>query len=98
MTYRYLAQFLARAVADELLPPAYLNDSYVQAYGAEVVEESRTLLSRKHGVARVEKVWGPGDGRPVTELKKEVTMLLLEFLNCRVKAEAAHCLRYVIHR
>eukprot|EP00948_MAST-09A_sp_MAST-9A-sp1_P002756 g2756.t1 len=90
---RYLAQFLARAVADEILPPSFLNDSYVQAYGAEVVDEARTLLSRKHGVARVEKVWGPGDGRPVSELKKEISMLLHEYLNCRVKAEAAHCLR-----
>lgn len=90
---QFLAQFLARAVVDEILPPSFLMDTTVEVYGGEIVEKAKMLLSRKHGVARLERVWGPGDGRPVKELKKEIKMILEEYLHSGVKAEAARCVR-----
>ena len=41
-----------------------------------VVEKAVSLLSREHCTARLEKVWGPGDGRPVSELKDIMDQLL----------------------
>jgi programmed cell death protein 4 len=36
-----VAKFLARAVADEILPPAYLNDSYVNSLAGDVIVEAK---------------------------------------------------------
>ena len=44
--------------------------------GDPVVEKAVGLLSREHCTARLEKVWGPGDGRPVKELKDSMDQLL----------------------
>lgn len=85
--------FLARAVVDEVLPPAFLSDLNNDHPGDEVVEKAVGLLSREHCTARLEKIWGPGDGRPVAELKKEMDQLLLEYLLSRELDEAARCVR-----
>jgi len=86
-----LSQFLSRAVVDELLPPSFLADPAVQGAGDEVVEQSMRKLSLNHGTVRIEKVWGPGDGRPVEELKQALDQLLLEFLSNGDTAEATRC-------
>ena len=44
--------------------------------GDPVVEKAVGLLSREHCTARLERVWGPGDGRPVKELKDSMDQLL----------------------
>eukprot|EP00593_Proboscia_inermis_P000460 CAMPEP_0171299204 /NCGR_PEP_ID=MMETSP0816-20121228/8019_1 /TAXON_ID=420281 /ORGANISM="Proboscia inermis, Strain CCAP1064/1" /LENGTH=479 /DNA_ID=CAMNT_0011774835 /DNA_START=52 /DNA_END=1491 /DNA_ORIENTATION=- len=101
--------FLARAVVDEVLPPAFLSkhknkssDLDAVATSASddeldetesVVEIAMRLLSREHSVVRLEKVWGPGDGRPVTELKVVMDQLLKEYLLSRELDEAARCIR-----
>jgi programmed cell death protein 4 len=60
-----VAAFLARAVVDEILPPSFLRSPSIASLGGEIVEAARRMLSRDHVLSRVEKVWGPGDGRPV---------------------------------
>jgi programmed cell death protein 4 len=75
-----LTQFLARAVVDELLPPSFLSDPLVEGMGGEVVENAIKMLSTYHGTSRVEKVWGPGDGRSVPELKTATDQLCQEYL------------------
>ena len=59
-----VAAFLARAVVDEVLPPSFLIDPTVVNLGGDVVEMTKRMLSRDHQHSRVEKIWGPGDGRP----------------------------------
>jgi programmed cell death protein 4 len=88
-----VASFLARAVVDEVLPPAFLSDQNNSRPGDPVVEKSVSLLSREHCNARLEKVWGPGDGRPVAELKQEMDQLLQEYLMSRELDEAARCVK-----
>ena len=61
--------------------------------GDPVVEKAVSLLSREHCNARLEKVWGPGDGRPVAELKQEMDQLLQEYLLSRELDEAARCVK-----
>ena len=88
-----MASFLARAVVDEVLPPAFMSDQNNNRPGDLVVEKALTLLSREHCTARLEKVWGPGDGRPVEDLKKDMDQLLQEYLLSCELDEAARCVK-----
>jgi programmed cell death protein 4 len=85
--------FLARAIVDEVLPPAFVSNRNNNNPGDEVIEKAVTLLSREHCTARLEKVWGPGDGRPVAELKEVIDQLVEEYLLSRELDEAARCVR-----
>jgi len=80
--------FLARAVVDEVLPPAFLHDRL-----GESTETAVRLLSMEHCGARLERVWGPGDGRPVPDIKVAMDQLLKEYLLSRELDEAARCIR-----
>ena len=84
--------FLARAVVDEVLPPAYLSTANNERPGDLVVEKAVSLLSREHCTARLERVWGPGDGRPVAELKVVLDQLLKEYLLPRPVLDSANIL------
>ncbi|KAL3804142.1 hypothetical protein HJC23_013661 [Cyclotella cryptica] len=88
-----VGSFLARAVVDEVLAPAFLSNRNNTHPGDGVVEKAVSLLSREHCTARLEKVWGPGDGRPVSELKDNMDQLLKEYLLSRELDEAASCVR-----
>lgn len=88
-----VGSFLARAVVDEVLPPAFLSNRNNSHPGDEVVEKAVGLLSREHCTARLEHCWGPGDGRPVKELKEVMDQLLEEYLLSRELDEAARCVR-----
>jgi programmed cell death protein 4 len=88
-----VASFLARAVVDEVLPPAFMSEQNNARPGDPVIEKAVGLLSREHCTARLERIWGPGDGRPVEELKKDMDQLLQEYLLSRELDEAARCVR-----
>uniref|UniRef100_A0A7S1UZL9 MI domain-containing protein n=1 Tax=Grammatophora oceanica TaxID=210454 RepID=A0A7S1UZL9_9STRA len=88
-----VASFLARAVVDEVLTPAFLSQVNNSRPGNIVVEKAVSLLTREHSTARLERVWGPGDGRPVPELKASVDQLLQEYLSSRELDEAARCVK-----
>lgn len=88
-----LAIFAARGIVDEVLPPKFLEDPFVTRYAPEIGAEAIKKLSIKHATARMEKGWGPGDGRPVEELKIAIDQLTKEYLLSRDLEEAAHCVR-----
>lgn len=88
-----LATFLARAVVDEILPPSFLMDPLVMRLGGDIVDQAKKKLSINHGTARLERGWGPGDGRPVEELKVAIDQLMQEFMSSGDHAEAARCVR-----
>jgi len=90
----YLAQFLARAIVDEVLPPRFLQDPMVVQLGGSVVEQAILLLSIKHGVVRLERVWdGDGALRPVGALKRDIKLLLHEYIASSDLDEAVRCVR-----
>ncbi len=68
---------LTRQIA-EILPPSFLVDPVVVGLGGEVVAQTKRMLSRDHQHSHIEKIWGPGDGRPVAELK--VFFLCIAFI------------------
>lgn len=88
-----LAAFVARAVIDEVLPPSFLKDNVVCNLGGEIIEHAKLMLSRDHGGAKLEKIWGPGDGRPVEEMKVAVDQLIEEYLLSSDLNEAERCLK-----
>jgi len=91
-----VGNFMARAIADDCIPPKFLN-SYkghvTEAEAAKALCRADTLLNIKHGLVRLDNVWGVGGGiRPVKYLVKQIMALLKEYLcSCDV-AEATRCL------
>ena len=93
-----VGSFLARAVVDEVLPPAFLSNRNNSHPGDEVVEKAVGLLSREHCTARLEHVWGPGDGRPVAELKDVMDQLLeVRSVVTLVRGKKTFCLVFVAY-
>lgn len=50
------------------------------------------MLSRDHGGGLLDRSWGPGDGRPVEEMKVAVDQCLQEYLLSSDVEEAARCI------
>jgi len=91
-----LGNFIARAIADDCIPPKFLNSYKGHVEEAEAVKalcRADTLLSMKHGLVRLDNVWGVGGGiKPVKYLVKQIVLLLKEYLcSCDIE-EASRCL------
>ena len=76
-----LARFLARAVADEAVPPKYIaalqEDRSLSKTASATVEEASILLTMKHGLARLSEIWGVGGGRrPVVQLGRKMHLII----------------------
>lgn len=94
-----LGKFIARAVADDALPPIFVK-KYVGnldidcKYAITALRKAETLLSMPHGIVRLDNVWGEGGGnRPSVELKERIILLLKEFISSNDQQEAVRCLR-----
>merc|ERR1712088_185635 len=91
-----LGNFLARAIADDCIPPKFLHSykGHVETCEAKAALcKADTLLSMKHGLVRLDNVWGVGGGdRPVKYLIKKIVLLLKEYLCSQDVAEASRCL------
>lgn len=93
-----LGNFLARAVADDCLPPKFVtkpsNIDDLNEQAAAALRRADTLLNMKQGWAHLDNVWGMGGPlRPVTTITKQMTLLLKEYLSSRDIQEAHRCLR-----
>uniref|UniRef100_A0A3Q3INZ2 Programmed cell death protein 4 n=1 Tax=Monopterus albus TaxID=43700 RepID=A0A3Q3INZ2_MONAL len=92
-----LGQFIARAIADHVLPMSFL-DCYKGKVDCEhsrvALDRAAVLLKMKTKMVRLDNVWGVGGGlRPVKHLVKEMNLLLKEYLISGDVNEAEHCLR-----
>uniref|UniRef100_A0A1A8HK55 Programmed cell death protein 4 n=1 Tax=Nothobranchius korthausae TaxID=1143690 RepID=A0A1A8HK55_9TELE len=92
-----LGQFIARAIADHVLPMTFLDchKGKVDCDHARVaLDRAAVLLTMKREMVRLDNVWGVGGGlRPVKHLIKEMNLLLKEYLISGDISEAEHCLR-----
>ncbi|XP_054167235.1 programmed cell death protein 4-like [Oppia nitens] len=92
-----LGNFIARAVADDCIPPKFVQrykgvGDCTQARMA--IEHADVLLSMKHGLVRLDNVWGVSGGmRPVKYLIKQIQSLLKEYLSSGDIEEATRCLQ-----
>jgi len=91
-----IGNFIARAIADDCIPPKFLHSYKGHVESAEARKalcRAENLLSMKHGMVRLDNVWGVGGStRPVKYLVKQIQLLLQEYLcSCDIK-EATRCL------
>merc|ERR1712142_702894 len=79
-----VGQFIARAIADDCLPPKFLQQfkGHVDCeFARKALNKADVLLNMKHGFARLDNVWGVSGGtRPVKLLSKRIILLLKEYL------------------
>jgi len=91
-----IGNFLARAIADDCIPPKFLQSykgSVEDPEAKKALFRADTLLSMKHGLVRLDNVWGVGGGiRPVKYLVKKIVLLLKEYLCSGDVKEASMCL------
>lgn len=90
-----LGQFMARAIADDILNPSFVNElEHPSDLGRKALDKANTLLKMKHGIVRLDNVWGVGGGlRPVKVLTKKIILLLREYLCSRDTKEAGRCVQ-----
>ncbi|KAL5274901.1 PDCD4 family protein [Megaselia abdita] len=94
-----LGNYLARAVADDCIPPKYITKpedlEALNEYGLTAIKRADTLLHLKQGsLAHLDNVWGMGGPlRPVKCITKQMALLLQEYLSSRDIQEAHRCLR-----
>ncbi|EDW78382.2 uncharacterized protein Dwil_GK16207 [Drosophila willistoni] len=92
-----LGNFIARAVADDCIPPKFIikpeERTDLNEYADQALRRADSLL-HKQGWAHLDNVWGMGGPlRPVKTITKQMTLLLKEYLSSRDIAEAQRCLR-----
>ncbi|GAQ81206.1 MA3 domain-containing protein [Klebsormidium nitens] len=92
-----LSLFLARAVVDDILPPAFLSRTGKSlAEGSlpqTVVRKAEARLGSRHAAERVERCWGGSTNKHVDEVKDKIKKLLLEYVDSGDKAEATRCIK-----
>lgn len=93
-----LALFVARAVVDDILPPAFLNRVKEvlpeNSKALQVVETAeKSYLSAPHHAELVERKWGGSTHLTVEEVKKKISDLLREYIESGDTAEACRCIR-----
>lgn len=90
-----LSKFLARAVVDEIVAPAFLKNAKVgeNDKAKEVLSLCNGMITERHRIDRLAHVWGPGDLRSVRRLREETSTLLQEYLDTGDLAEADRCVR-----
>mmetsp|Transcript_21960 Transcript_21960/g.52706 ORF Transcript_21960/g.52706 Transcript_21960/m.52706 type:complete len:455 (+) Transcript_21960:293-1657(+) len=92
-----LANFVARAIADDVLPPVFISlvpKRIVESgRGKEVSALVHGLLDQHGSSARIMNVWGVGSRRSVSELKESVSALVEEYYVEGELEEAVRCVR-----
>ncbi|CAC5417831.1 PDCD4 [Mytilus coruscus] len=92
-----MGQFIARAVADDCLAPKFISSYKGKVecpHKQSALDKAELLLSRKHGIVRLDNIWGTGGGiRPVKFLIKQMVLLLKELLSSGDIPEATRCLQ-----
>lgn len=93
-----LGNFIARAVADDCIPPIYASShpdlDNLNEHALAAIKRADTLLSMKQSMVHLDNIWGSaGPLRPVKTINKKMTLLLKEYLQSKDIQEAQRCLR-----
>ncbi|XP_027335580.1 uncharacterized protein LOC113849693 isoform X1 [Abrus precatorius] len=93
-----LALFLARAVVDDIIPPAFLARARralpESSKGVQVIQTAeKSYLSAPHHAELVERRWGGSTHITVEEVKKKIADLLREYVDSGDTFEACRCIR-----
>mmetsp|Transcript_6715 Transcript_6715/g.11712 ORF Transcript_6715/g.11712 Transcript_6715/m.11712 type:complete len:384 (+) Transcript_6715:266-1417(+) len=89
-----IGTFLARAVIDDILAPAFLKQNAPNAAANEALKRASALLNDgKRAGEQIESIWGGGEGRSVSQLKKALSVAVEEYLDGGDVAEMERTLR-----
>ncbi|KAI3673582.1 hypothetical protein L6452_39705 [Arctium lappa] len=93
-----LALFIARAVVDDILPPAFVTKAKKSlsesSKGFQVLQTAeKSYLSAPHHAELVERRWGGSTHITVEEVKKRISDLLREYAESGDTSEACRCIR-----
>uniref|UniRef100_A0A0C9RVH6 TSA: Wollemia nobilis Ref_Wollemi_Transcript_10948_2779 transcribed RNA sequence n=1 Tax=Wollemia nobilis TaxID=56998 RepID=A0A0C9RVH6_9CONI len=93
-----LALFVARAIVDDILPPAFLTKTLKSlpedSKGVEVIQKAdKSYLSAPLHAEIIERRWGGSTHITVEEMKRKISDLLNEYVESGDKAEACRCIR-----
>jgi len=89
-----LSKFLARAVFDEIIAPAFLKHATAKSALAEqCLVDANGLLNQPFRSERLAHIWGAGDLSSVKRLKGEIDMMFEEYLNTGDLHEADRTVR-----
>ncbi|KAF0037637.1 hypothetical protein F2P81_010511 [Scophthalmus maximus] len=92
-----VGQFIARAVSDQILSKGYIEGYKGRVdseYTRAALDRAAVLLKMTMGGLRIDNQWGAGGGQtPVTQLIKEMNLLLKEYILSGDSMEAERCLR-----
>lgn len=93
-----LAIFLARAVVDDILPPAFLSKTLKVlpegCQGIKVIQVTeKRYISAPHHAEVIERKWGGSTHTTVAEVQAKIVSLLKEYVDSGDKAEACRCIR-----
>lgn len=80
-----LACFIARSISDEAIPPSFISEISVQIGCATKtaiysLQKVQHLLNMQRSAQRLARVWGPGRGRPLDEIKTSMSGMIKEYL------------------
>jgi len=77
----FLAKFIARAVHDEIVIPAFFREALINNKEAShVISLAYETLNAPDEKKRMDKIWGAGSVASVRKLRKEAKQILLEYL------------------
>ncbi|XP_071692855.1 MA3 DOMAIN-CONTAINING TRANSLATION REGULATORY FACTOR 1-like [Rutidosis leptorrhynchoides] len=93
-----LALFIARAVVDDILPPAFVTRAKKSlsesSKGFQVLQTAmKSYLSAPHHAELVERRWGGSTHVTVDDVKKRISDLLREYAESGDTSEACRCIR-----
>ncbi|KAI5312607.1 hypothetical protein L3X38_041780 [Prunus dulcis] len=97
-TVDVLALFIARAVVDDILPPAFLKKemNYLpkDSKGVEVLKRAeKGYLAAPLHAEIIERRWGGSKKRTVEDVKAKINNLLIEYVVSGDKKEACRCIK-----
>lgn len=87
------ARFLARAVSDEVLPPAMVTDPIVRSMAGDICDQARVLLEVDTTSERLHHVWQVTSAFTVPELKKSIDSTVAEYWIEGEVQEAVRCVK-----
>ena len=91
-----LSAFLVRAIADDVLPPAFVWAGPAALHShrqAATLKQARTRLAATHHGDANRHVWGRATGGTVDEMKKAMADAVREYFVSADESEAVRCVR-----
>ncbi|XP_043810425.1 MA3 DOMAIN-CONTAINING TRANSLATION REGULATORY FACTOR 2 [Manihot esculenta] len=97
-TVDVLALFIARAVVDDILPPAFLkkqmNSLPAESKGVDVLKRAeKGYLAAPLHAEIIERRWGGSKNKTVEDVKANINNLLVEYILSGDKKEAFRCIK-----